>query len=192
MPSQTPALAVPYPLPEDALVDYPALGAQLASKIEALLGRALGVRSTDVVANTAVFGSGPRVLATPLSFHADGVTSYAVKVLGPGLVIATGNAMATLWLELDAAQSVAMQQVNAYTGGAAMPCNGIAVITPAVGNHTVNVVLLASTGSVTAKGNPSSGYSPILVTVEALHAAPVVVTLPGPEPDEPEAAPKLT
>lgn len=38
MPDHTPLLGVPFPLPEDALVDYPALGAELAEKIELVGG----------------------------------------------------------------------------------------------------------------------------------------------------------
>ena len=37
MPDQTTRFGIPFPLPEDALVDYPALGSALASKLEALL-----------------------------------------------------------------------------------------------------------------------------------------------------------
>jgi hypothetical protein len=35
MPDETPILGLPFPLPEDPLVDYPALGQELAEKIEA-------------------------------------------------------------------------------------------------------------------------------------------------------------
>jgi hypothetical protein len=38
MPAETPGLGLPFPLPEDALVDYPALGQELAEKVEAMLG----------------------------------------------------------------------------------------------------------------------------------------------------------
>jgi hypothetical protein len=42
MPDETPVLKLPYPLPEDALVDYPALGRDLAETIEASVGRIIG------------------------------------------------------------------------------------------------------------------------------------------------------
>lgn len=38
MPEKTPLLQIPYPLPDDALVDYPALGYELAERIEEVAG----------------------------------------------------------------------------------------------------------------------------------------------------------
>jgi len=54
MPNRTPRYSIPYPIPADALVDYPALGSDLASTLEALLAKAPAVLWDSVDAGVAL------------------------------------------------------------------------------------------------------------------------------------------
>lgn len=53
MPAETPKLRIPYPLPSDAVVDYPALGQDLAELLETLLASSVPTGAVTAFAGVA-------------------------------------------------------------------------------------------------------------------------------------------
>src|SRR5262252_4200381 len=60
MPANTPKLAIPYPLPADAVTDYPTTGQQLANRLEALLQQ-IGELSYQSVAGAVTINTSPDI-----------------------------------------------------------------------------------------------------------------------------------
>jgi len=69
MPNRTPRYSIPYPIPADALVDYPALGSDLASTLETLLGKAGAVLWDSIDAGVTLPVSAIVTPSLPQTYH---------------------------------------------------------------------------------------------------------------------------
>jgi hypothetical protein len=130
-----------------------------------------GSRSTDLSTAAVSFGTGADVLASPLTFAADGTSSYAVFIFGPGQTnnFAGGGKQNELALVLDGAQSVFVSFIGTAATSQPISLAGMGIIaTPALGNHTVNVRFWVSGGTGTLFASGSLANSNILVYVTKL------------------------
>jgi hypothetical protein len=186
MPDSTPVLAVPFPLPEDALVDYPALGQELAEKIESLIrgSRVLGWSRRD----TTWFSSNTTpVAATPfmpgIGFDADGVSSYLVRFSASGWSNQGGAGTVSLYLDFDGGASMPVMAYAGALGVNYLPLHGESVVVPAAGPHTVNVRLVVGAGNAAILAD--ANYGAMILTVEELPGASAVELPAIPEAEPP-------
>lgn len=192
MTATTPALKIPYPLPGDAVIDYPTTGRELAELLETLLRDVSAVRHSGAASNGANFAGSPGILPAALAFTADGVSSYEVAVSARVWTCNVAGTQLILDLDLDGAQASTIATANVPTAGAGQPLSARGVIKPAAGPHTLNARLYhggpAGTATIAAGDGTGANDAPILVTVRAILPAVSATSRPG--PDEPEAAPK--
>jgi hypothetical protein len=173
MPAHTPGLGLPYPLPEDALVDYPALGQELAEALDSGGLIASGRRTNNVVHDGASFAAGYDILPTPLDFVADGVSDYLIEV--SSRVWMNNNSPTStdvLNVSLDGADAgmIAQGAFVAPNIGSYLYARGVLVQPPA-GAHAVNVRLwVTGTGVATIVGGVGGPDvdTPLLVTLRRL------------------------
>jgi|SRR5215831_345529 len=125
---------------------------------------AYGERQANVAtAAAAGFANGADLLATALSFTADGATVYMVEFYVPAITNGGGN-FTSFAINLDGAQLD--QLVGPYGLFNALPAYGRHRITPAAGVHTLNVRMYSQGAFVsTALGGTGtgSGVAPIFV-----------------------------
>ena len=127
-----------------------------------------GSRSTDLATAATTFGTGSDVLASPISFTANGTASYAALLIGPGMTnnFAGGGKQNTLALVLDGAQSTVIVFAGPAATSQPLPLAGMSLIaTPAAGVHTVNVRFWVNGGTGTLFGSGSLNPSNILLYV---------------------------
>lgn len=125
---------------------------------------AYGTQGSTKSTTGTTFPTGVDLLASAISFTADGSSNYVVRVTVPSAQLAN------LRLNLDSASGDLMCfcPVTGSSGVGPVPVAGVAVISPAAGVHTVNVRLYATSGTAKAFANPDLGPSTMLVTVELL------------------------
>lgn len=128
-----------------------------------------GTKTSNVSTSGTSFAAGADLLASAISFTADGSSDYIVKVYARQTQNSTAIAHNRLELNLDGSAAGVMydagfNSTNENFGVAA----AIIISAPSAGSHTVNVRLWVSTGTGTVVGGAggSNVSSPILVTVE--------------------------
>lgn len=128
-----------------------------------------GTKTSDVTTTGSSFAAGADLLASALSFTADGTSDYVVEVASRAwLSSASGDIFADI--NLDTASGGILANYTSPGTGQAIPLRASGVIVaPTAGAHTVNVRVYSATGSPTlvVKGNiGGAGASvPILVWV---------------------------
>lgn len=132
---------------------------------------AFGSRAAAVSTTGSTFAAGADILASAISYYADGAGTYLVTASAPGWRNNTTPGANSLFLNLDGASSAIMAQTNWSTGSTNFDSamNGTALITPAAGVHTVNARLASASGGGTAAidaGASGAGYAPIIVKIE--------------------------
>lgn len=122
-------------------------------------------RTTSVSTSGTTYGTGADLLASAISFTADGTSDYAVTMSCPSFHVTGAVAFA---LTIDGSQSSSIASPSsANTGGYTV--RGI-ISAPSAGTHTVNIRMWtsANTATATAGVGGSGTDGPILVTVDAL------------------------
>jgi hypothetical protein len=123
-----------------------------------------GTRTAASVPSSATtFAGGVDVLAAPLTFTADGTSTYRIVCTASGgsSTVSAGRAV----LNLDGAEAGTMATI---TNNTTDPIYGAITITPAAGSHTVNVRLYCTAaGTVTLLGGAGGAgvAAPIEVVV---------------------------
>jgi len=131
---------------------------------------ARGFRTANVSTVGTTFATGADLLASPLSFTADGTSSYLVHVAAELWLNGVGGSVNFLRLNLDGADAGILLASTCDVANANYPCQAAGVLTPAAGPHTMNVRLTvsASTGTVAGSTGGANVAVPIIVTVEFL------------------------
>ena len=109
---------------------------------------ASGTRTTDVSTTATTYGTGADVLAAPISFTANGTSSYLVMCVGPGWRNSLSGQSNTLCLTIDGAQGAIMSFYSAAAAQEPDPLSGVALlVTPSAGTHTLNAKFFVSAGT---------------------------------------------
>lgn len=126
-----------------------------------------GSRAASVSTSGTTFGTGADLLASPLSFTADGVSDYIVEIAAPWWQITTLNGLTTR-LNLDGADAGYIEERDPQAANKAMGYRmSTIILAPAAGVHTVNARLVVGGGTATVQaGAGGAGVDrPILMTV---------------------------
>lgn len=130
---------------------------------------AYGKNTGAVSTSGTTFATGADILASPLSFTADGVRDYILKVFGPRWYNASAAANSIVEANLDGADAGRIGLFTSATAGAATPLSAAALlVAPAAGAHTINARLLVGGGTATIQGGAGGLVTelPISVTLE--------------------------
>ena len=170
MPDETPALAVPYPLPGDAVVDYPALGRLLAERVDALAAPLWSYRNSPAVVTANSFGASGSMLAQDIGFDADGATTYLLQFMSPGWM--NGSLLSNSLVEgsLDGVALGILAYMTCVTANAYTACRGDIIFTPPAGRHYANARPWVGGGQATILGGPGGpgAQAPMLLTLEPI------------------------
>src|SRR5690242_6406084 len=127
--------------------------------------------TTGLTTTGTTFGTGVDLLSTPLSFTASGGNSYLIHVVGPGIIQSTATQATLLNANLDGADAGRIGGFQPLVAGGVIPLTVVGVITPASGNHTINVRMFvsgASTGTVQAGAGGVGNLAPLLVSLSVI------------------------
>jgi len=125
MPGQTPIYTIPYPLPADAVVDYPALGLNLANRLEAIIkdlyaGPACRVRTGAAVVIPSQAGASSIPFTAedfdPANMHDPVTNNNMVTIPKAGIYVAQFSAIFTTGA---AAPAAPLQNYIRMIGGSA-------------------------------------------------------------------------
>jgi hypothetical protein len=134
------------------------------------LGRAIasGTRTSSVTTSGTTFATGADLLASTLSFTADGVSNYLILVNAPTWNNSVAGTM-FLELNLDGVETGVIASSSSGAASTALTAKGV-LITPAAGSHTVNIRLHTTAGTASVQGGSGGGgnYFPILVAIYKL------------------------
>lgn len=153
------------------LLTASSMNTYVSNDLSWLYGRyvAHGTRTSNVTTTGTTFGAGADLLASALSFTADGTSDYTVQVGGMAIkTSAAAGQQVILNLNLDSADGGLFfeptEPTSNYQFGLAAEC----VFTPSSGAHTVNVRMWSSAaGTALAYGGAGgAGVTvPILVSL---------------------------
>lgn len=132
---------------------------------------AKGKKTSSASTTGTTFGTGVDLLASALSFTADGTSDYAVVVSADG-VLNTGTPNSNQFnINLDGSDVGIIGVFKTAAVQQEIPvCLRGVILAPSAGSHTVNVrfFVSAGTGQVVGGAGGAATDQPILVTVERL------------------------
>lgn len=133
---------------------------------------AYGKKTSSVTSSATTFAGGTDVLASALSFTADGTSDYLLVATSRGWNNATASTANILEINLDGADRGAMATGSFSLANAAQTIVALGVIaTPAAGAHTVNARLYCSAATLATMVGGAGGVGadmPILVALMAV------------------------
>lgn len=134
---------------------------------------ASGTKTANVTTTGTTYGTGADLLASTISFTADGVSNYLIRAKAYYWSHTVAGTQMIAALNLDAAQSISIGTATCSTASGFVPFNFEGVlVTPSSGSHTVNIrVWGAAAGTVTVgagTGTGLGGQTPILVAVAVI------------------------
>lgn len=132
---------------------------------------AYGTYNSTRTTSGTTFATGIDLLASPLSFIADGLSDYLVSVAVSTWVNNVVGAINHMVLNLDGLDAGRIIEQTQPTASYLMQCHSeTPILIPSFGPHTVNVRQYCSAGSVTAYGSAGGVNTerPMLVKVERM------------------------
>lgn len=137
------------------------------AEIDSLLrGTIVGTESSTVSTTGTTFAAGQDVLASALSFTAISGVKYRVRISAPSQ-FATTTSGGDLHLNLDGADDgiIASYRISAQT-----PVVAETIISPSAGAHTVNIRLVAGSGTTFSVQASTGGAGNDLATYVIIEA----------------------
>lgn len=159
-------------LPDDFLSMIPQYVAQNPVPLARTSGTriASGTNASTVATTGTTFGTGADLLASPLTFTADGKTDYLLRVSAVGWSINAGTNWLYMHANLDGADAglIAQEWSDTATGFHRLFVGGV-LLKPSSGSHTVNARVRtggAYTLTVTGGAGGVGASTPIFVSLE--------------------------
>jgi hypothetical protein len=170
MPDVTPYLSIPYPLPGDAVTDYPTTGRELAVLLESLLAPRWVYRNSSLTTAAQSFGASGALMPQDIVINADGKLTYLVRFVSPGWKNDQAGASLVLACSVDDVDAGNFAFHTDPGAGAYLACVGATILTPAAGAHRINARPYVGGGTMTLLGGPGGpgAQAPMLLTVEPL------------------------
>lgn len=164
-------LGDPLSWPLEMTSAIPQLVAQSPVAVPQIAGDVIasGTKTSTVTATGTTFATGTDVLATPLSFTAQGNNDYLLTVIGESWHNSAATNQQLFRINLDGADYGAFGLFNSPGAGYEAPLHASGVVVkPSTGGHTINARLITGAGTATilaAAGGAVGGGTPILVTL---------------------------
>jgi hypothetical protein len=128
-------------------------------------------KTASVSTAGTTFAAGADVLAAALTFTADGVSTYRVRIEADAWGTNTASDGVQARLNLDGADGGFMAIGSLLGANQQLPLNGSLIIAPAAGAHTVNVrltALVGGTATISGGAGGAGAHAPIVVSIERL------------------------
>ena len=124
-------------------------------------------RTANVATAGTTFGTGADLLASDISFTANGSLSYIVRVSAASWQNTLSGGANFLYLKYDGAQAGEMAVINCPGVSFNVPfaVAPLYLITPAAGTHTVNLRLVVNSGTGTVVGGAGGAANAVPITV---------------------------
>lgn len=132
---------------------------------------ASGKKTSSVTSSGTTFAAGTDLLASALSFTADGTSDYLIRVRGVSWFNNSATGTNQLRINLDGADDGFICTWSVPAANAALPLVAEAVIpAPSAGAHTVNarLTVAAGTATINAGAGGAGANAPILVAVAVI------------------------
>ena len=187
MPNETPILGLPFPLPEDALVDYPATGQELAETIEHLITElafsqitaTFTVGSLQPAFDTVIPGSAVAYDGTPV------LAEFVSPAVSPPMT-ASGYITLGLFDELGTRQGYCQVFYPGGGGSFGVPLAWRFPFTPPAAVKTYSIGAFVSSGNGYVNAGLPGQYGPAYLRItRALAGAPRLALKPGPPEGNP-------
>lgn len=168
MPGQTALLEIPYPVPADAITDYPALGQDLAELLEAEILDLAYAQITAPVTVASASEAAPTTIVTLPATTFDGespvvVEFFAPRAQNPDVSGTLGQIIFLLWddtanVSLGRIAEHGFSSTNANVTRVTASVHVRRKITPAAGARTLSIRAYVNTGSgVVTAGTGGAG-----------------------------------
>lgn len=127
-----------------------------------------GTKTSNVTTTGTTFATAASLLSSPLSFTADGTSSYLVRVNARAWFNSGAGNLNILYISLDSSQNATIATYSTPTANYESPLSVAGLlVTPSAGTHTINArfAVNAGTGTIYGGSGGASNNAPIYLTL---------------------------
>lgn len=175
MPAHTTHFGLPYPLPDDPVVDYPALGSELASKLDLYLGMVVPIRTVLYAAGSGSYAPPAGALALLVELIGAGGGAPAIAINPTNAGVGGGGGGGAYSAKLIPGPLLASYPYVVAAGGAAAANTKAGLTSFGAGP------IAAADGGTSGGANSGAGFGHFSGGIGGVAGAPSVgdLTLPG-------------